>query len=128
MNSKAMVCALSLLICGVALIPSAVQSASWISGAESYAAPWMKEMERELLKKEYWMIFANDPRTPQNEVLHLLNRAAKAQASNDSALAQELVRQALDVFEEGIHRHYYTRSEVEPIMNYIRQHVPIKLS
>lgn len=40
MNRKAMVRALSLLICGVALIPGAVQSASWISGVESYAAPW----------------------------------------------------------------------------------------
>jgi hypothetical protein len=128
MKRTAMVCALSLLIGGVALIPNVVQSAPWISGAESYAAPWMKDMERELLKKEYWMIYANDPRTPQNEVLHLLNRAAKAQAANDPSLAQELVRQALEVFEEGVRRHYYTRSEIEPIMSYIRQHVPINIS
>ena len=128
MKRTAMVCALSLLIGGVALIPNVVQGAPWISGAESYAAPWMKDMERELLKKEYWMIYANDPRTPQNEVLHLLNRAAKAQTGNDPSLAQELVRQALEVFEEGVRRHYYTRSEIEPIMSYIRQHVPINIS
>ncbi|HEU5201347.1 MAG TPA: hypothetical protein VFT92_01035 [Nitrospira sp.] len=128
MKRTAMVCALSLLIGGVALIPNVVQGAPWISGAESYAAPWMKDMERELLKKEYWMIYANDPRTPQNEVLHLLNRAAKAQTANDPSLAQELVRQALEVFEEGVRRHYYTRSEIEPIMSYIRQHVPINIS
>jgi hypothetical protein len=53
------------------------------------------------------MIYANDPRTPQNAVLHLLNRAAKAQQDNDPGLARELVRQALNVFEEGVRRHYY---------------------
>ena len=74
------------------------------------------------------MIYANDPRTPQNEVLHLLNRAAKAQQANDPGLARELVRQALNVFEEGVRRHYYLPSDIEPIMSYIRQHVPIQLS
>jgi hypothetical protein len=39
MKRIASVCALFLLIGGVALIPNAVQSAPWISGAESYAAP-----------------------------------------------------------------------------------------
>jgi hypothetical protein len=128
MKLGAVVCALSLLIGGVTLIPNAVESAPWISGAESYAAPWMKDVERELLKKEYWMIYANDPRTPQNEVLHLLNRAAKAQEAKDPELARELVRQALDVFEEGVRRHYYMLSDIEPITNYIRQHVPIRIS
>jgi hypothetical protein len=74
------------------------------------------------------MIYANDPRTPQNAVLHLLNRAAKAQQDNDPGLARELVRQALNVFEEGVRRHYWLPSDIEPITSYIRQHVPIKLS
>ena len=128
MKRTAVVCALSLLIGGVALIPNTVESAGWVSRADSYTAPWMRDIERELLKKEYWMIYANDPRTPQNEVLHLLNRAAKAQEANDLALARELVREALNVFEDGVRRHYYTTSEIEPITSYIRQHVPIKLS
>ena len=127
MKRTAVVCALSLLVGGVALIPNAVESAPWVSRSESYAAPWMKDIENELLKTEYWMIYANDPRTPQNEVLHLLNRAAKAEQASDPALAQELVRQALNVFEEGVRRHYYTPSEIEPLTSYIRQHVPIKL-
>jgi hypothetical protein len=88
----------------------------------------MKDIERELLKKEYWMIYANDPRIPQNEVLHILNRAAKAQQANDPALARELVREALNVFEEGVCRHYYMASDIEPITSYIRQHVPIEIS
>jgi hypothetical protein len=59
--------------------------------------------------------------------LRLLNRAAQAHAANDSALAQQLARKALGVFEEGVRRHYYTQSEIEPITSYIRQHVPIKV-
>ena len=125
MKRTAVVCALSLLIGGVALIPNVAKSAPWISGAESYAAPWVKDVEKELLKKEYWMIYANDPRTPQNEVLHILNRAAKAQEAGDTALAQGLVQDALNVFAEGVRRHYYTQSDIDPIMSYLRQHVPI---
>jgi hypothetical protein len=128
MKRTAVVCALSLLIGGVALMPNSVESAPWISRGDTYAAPWVKDIEQELLKKEYWMIYANDPRTPQNEVLHLLNRAAQAQQANDPGLARELVRQALNVFEEGVRRHYYLPSDIEPITSYIRQHVPIKLS
>lgn len=128
MKRTAVVCALSLLIGGVALIPDAVESAPWISGADSYAAPWMKDIEKEVLKKDYAMIYANDPRSPQREVLRLLNRAAKAQQANDPALARELVGQALNVFEEGVRRHYYTASDIAPITDYIRQHVPIKIS
>lgn len=125
MKRIVMVCALSLLIGGVALIANVAESAPWISGAESYGAPWMKDVENELLKKEYWMIYANDPRTPQNEVLHLLNRAAKAQGANDPVLARELVREAFDVLEEGVRRHYYTQTDIEPIISFLRHHVPI---
>lgn len=128
MKLTAMVCALSLLIGGVALVPSSVQGAPWISAADSYAASWVKDIEQELLKKEYWMIYANDPRTPQKEVLRLLNRAAQAQAANDMALAQQLAREALGVFEEGVRRHYYEQSDIQPITTYIRQHSPIKIS
>ena len=73
-------------------------------------------------------MYANDPRTPQVIALRLLNQAAKAQEANDSALAGQLVQDALEVFEEGVRRHYYSSSEIEPIMTFIRQHIPIKTS
>jgi hypothetical protein len=38
------------------------------------------------------------------------------------------VRDALAVFEEGVRKHYYTPSDIEPITTFIRQHVPIKTS
>ena len=126
MRVTAVLCALSLLIGGMALMPTPVYAAGWISGADTYAAPWVKDIEQELLKKDYWTVYASDPRTPQAVVLRKLNEAAKAQAAKDSTLAQQLVRDALSVFEEGVRRHYYSPSDIEPITTYIRKHVPIK--
>ncbi|MFO0698243.1 MAG: hypothetical protein U0236_03360 [Nitrospira sp.] len=128
MKVTAVLCALSLLIGGVALMPTSVSGAPWISGAETYTAPWLKDMEQELFKKEYWPVYANDPRTPQIVALRHLTQAAKAQEANDGVLAQQLVQDALAVFEEGVRKHYYSLSEIEPIMTFIRQHVPIKTS
>lgn len=128
MRVTAVLCALSLLIGGVAVMPTPVPAAGWLSGADAYAAPWLKDIEEELLKKDYRYIYTNDPRTPQVVVLRKLNEAAKAQEAKDSALAQQLVRDALSVFEEGVRRHYYSQADIEPITTFIRQHVPIKTS
>lgn len=128
MRITAILCALSLLIGGVALMPSSLDAAGWISGADTYVAPWVKDIEQELLRKDYRDVYANDPRTPQMVALRILNQAAKAQEANDSVLAQQLVQDALKVFEEGVRKHYYSSSEIEPIITFIRQHVPIKTS
>lgn len=126
MRLTAVLCALSLLIGGMALMPMPVHAAGWISGADAYAASWVKDVEQELLKKDYRHIYANDPRTPQVVVLRLLNQAARASEANDSVLAQQLAREALGVFEDGVRRHYYSPSDIEPITRFIREHVPIK--
>ncbi|MBA5866817.1 MAG: hypothetical protein GDA67_09020 [Nitrospira sp. CR1.3] len=128
MKATAVLCALSLLIGGMALMPTAVHAAGWISGAEADAAPWVKDIEQELFKKDYRYVYANDPRTPQAVVLRKLNQAAKAYEAKDHALAQQLVREALAVFEEGVRKHYYSQSDIDPIVTFIRQHVPIKTS
>ena len=31
-------------------------SPEWISGADAYAASWVKDKEQELLKKDYWYV------------------------------------------------------------------------
>jgi hypothetical protein len=128
MKRIVVVCAMALLIGGVALMPMAVYAAGWISGADSYAAPWVKEIEQELLKKDYWYVYANDPRTPQAVVLRKLTQAAKAEEAKESTLAQQLVRDALGVFEEGVRKRYYSQTDIEPITAFIRQHVPINMS
>lgn len=127
MKAIAMLCALSMLVGGVALMPSPMQAAGWISGADTYAAPWVKDIEQELLKKDYRSVYASDPRTPQVIVVRLLNQAARAQEAKDITLAQQLVRDALGVFEDGVRRHYYSQSDIEPITTFIRLRVPIKL-
>jgi hypothetical protein len=124
MRVTAVYCALFLLIGGMGLMQTSVHAAGWISGGDAYAAPWVKDVEQELLKKNYRYVYAGDPLTPQAVVLRLLNEAAKAQEASDNKLAQEFVRDALAVFEEGVRKHYYSRSDIEPITTYIRQHVP----
>mgnify|MGYP001765606451 CR=1 FL=1 len=128
MRVPVMLCVLSLLIGGLALIPSPLEAAGWISGADSYAASWVKDIEQELLKKEYRDVYANDPRVPQMIALRLLNEAAKAQKADNLALARQLVQNALEVFQEGVRKHYYSSSEIEPIITFLRQHVPSKIS
>ena len=63
MRVTAVLCALSLLIGGVALKPTSVYAAGWLTGADAFAAPWVKDIEQELLKKDYSNVYANDPRT-----------------------------------------------------------------
>lgn len=121
-------CALSLLASGAVLTSSPAGAAPWISGADSYAAPWVHEIEQELLKKDYRYVLGNDPRTPQASVLKLLNRAAIAYQADDTRQAQALVNEAIDVLEEGVRKHYYSQSDVEPILNSIRQHAPVETS
>lgn len=41
---------------------------------------------------------------------------------------QQLAHDAVNVFEEGVRRHYYSDSDINPITTYIRQHVPFKIS
>lgn len=128
MKVTAVYCALSLLIGGAAFNLTPVHAAGWLTGAEAYAAPWVKDIEQELLKKDYATVYASDPRIPQVVVLRKLNEAAKAQAAEDTTLARQFVRDALSVFEEGMRKHYYSQSDIEPITTFIRQHVPIKPS
>jgi hypothetical protein len=120
-------CTLSLLLGGVALGPASAGAAEWISGADSYASAWVKDIEMELNKKEYRTVFLNDPRTPQASVLRLLNRAAITHKARNEALAQQLVREALEVIENGVRKSYYTQEDVQPITSFIKQHVPVKL-
>jgi hypothetical protein len=127
MRIMAVLCTLSLLIGGAALMSKRAEAAGWISGADSYAAPWVKEIEQELLKKEYRYVFGNDPRTPQASVLRLLNQAAKALEAKDSALAGKFVREAIGVLEEGVRKHYFSEADIEPITKFIREHTPVKI-
>jgi hypothetical protein len=117
---------LSLLVGLVLLAPSTAGAADWIPLDESYAAKWVKDIEQELGKQEYRMVFWNDPRTPQATVLHLLNRAAIAYEAKNPQMAKDLVNEALEVLHEGVRRKYFSQTDVDPIIAYIKQHAPIQ--
>ncbi len=120
-------CAFSLLMAGVALDPAPVGAAGWISAADSHASTWVTEIEKELNKKDYRMVFLNDPRAPQASVVRLLNRAAMALEAKNDELAKELVGEALDVIENGVRKNYYTHDDVRGITSFIKQHVPVNV-
>jgi hypothetical protein len=128
MKVTAVFCMLFLLIGGAAFVSTNAEAAAWISGSDSYAAPWVKDIEQELMKKEYRYVFGNDPRTPQASVLRLLNRAALAYQADDTAQAEQLVHDALDVLDDGVRRHYFSQSDIAPIVDFIRRHTPVKTS
>ncbi len=121
----ALVGALSLLIGGVALTPSVSDAAGWIS-PDNLTASWVQDIEREINKKEYRYVFANDPRSPQASVVKLLNRAAQVLEADNPALAKDLVDEALRVLEEGVRRQYFSQNDVAPILSFIREHVPME--
>ena len=59
--------------------------------------------------------------------LRLLNQAARAQEANDNRLAQQLVQDALKVFEEGVRKLLFVIRDRADHDVY-REHVPIKSS
>jgi hypothetical protein len=103
---------------------------SWITiaAADTYIAPWVKDIEKELMQEQFRMLWSNDPRSPQAAVMYLLNDAAKALAVRNDVLAKDFVSRALNVLEEGIAKGYYSQSDIDPIVNYIKAHTPVRMS
>jgi hypothetical protein len=79
---------------GIALMPMPVHAAEWISGSDAYASSWIMEIEQDLLKKDYWYVYANDPWGLQAGVLSTLNQAAKAQGAKDRGTSSCTTRSA----------------------------------
>jgi hypothetical protein len=103
---------------------------SWITvaPATTYVAPWVKDIEKKLMQKQYRMLWSNDPRSPQVSMMYMLNNAAKALGEHNEVLAKDFVRRALNVLGEGIARGYYSQSDIDPIVTYIKTHAPVQLS
>src|SRR5207244_10952893 len=99
-----------------------------IAAADTYAAQWMKDSEQELMKEQYLRLWSNDPRSPQAAVMYLLDDSAKALVAHSDAMARDFVRRALNVLEEGITKGYYSQSDVDPVIAYIKAHVPVHMS
>ena len=109
---------------------SAPNHLDWITiaAADTYAAQWVKDIEQELMKEQYRRLWSNDPRSPQAAVMYLLDDSAKALVAHSDAMARDFVRRALNVLEEGISKGYYSQSDVDPIITYIKAHAPVHMS
>ena len=69
-------------------------------------------------------MFMNDPRTPQTSIMRFLNRAARAYEAKNSALAESLIKRAVEVLGTGVTKHYYSKADIAPIVSYIEKVVP----
>lgn len=127
MKIRAMLAALSLLMAGTALNAPAAHAADWLALEETYNDAWVESVEQELTKKDYRWLFSNDPRSPQITIVRLLNQAAAAHQAGDAALTRSFVERAIKVLEEGVEQHYYSMSEIEPIISFIREMAPVKV-
>ena len=75
MKRTAVVRALSLLIGGVALVPSTVHSAPWISATDSYAASWVAETREGIAEKGLLDDLCERPSDPSERSLAACQRA-----------------------------------------------------
>ena len=99
-------------------------AADWLAPASDQAvtAPWVKDIAAQLERDPYREVFTNAPGEPPHPVVvRYLNNAAQALQAGNKVLAQSYVDRTMGIFESGVKRGYYNRSDIEPIMNLIRE-------
>lgn len=98
-------------------------AADWLAPASDQAvtAPWVKDIAAQLEREPYRDVLVNAPGEPPHPaVVRYLNNAAQALQAGNKLLAQSYVDRTIRIFESGVLRGYYSRSEVEPIKKLIR--------
>lgn len=104
--------------------PSVSLAADWLAPASDQAvsAPWVKDIAAQLERGPYREILMNASGGPPHPVVvRYLNNAAQAVQAGNKVLAQSYVERTIGIFESGVLRGYYSRSEVEPITTLIRE-------
>lgn len=99
-------------------------AADWLAPASDQAvtAPWVKDIAAQLEREPYRDVLANAPGEPPHPaVVRYLNNAAQALQAGSKLLAQSYVDRTIGIFESGVQRGYYTRTDVEPIKKLIRE-------
>jgi hypothetical protein len=117
-----------MLAAGLLFVASPAGAAEWIPGYGEGQSEWLKDVEQKLNSEEYRSIFMNDPRAPQQSVMRFLKDAARAYEAQNPAMAESLIERAMEVLENGVAKHYYSKAEVEPIVSYIEAATPKKKS
>lgn len=104
--------------------PSVSLAADWLAPASDQAvsAPWVKDIAAQLERGPYREILMNASGGPPHPVVvRYLNNAAQAVQAGNMVLAQSYVEQTIGIFESGVFRGYYSRSEIEPITTLIHE-------
>ncbi len=111
------------LVATVLTLPGFGLAAGWLAPASDQAvtAPWVKDITAQLEREPYGGMFVNAPGEPPHPaVVRYLNNAAQALQAGNKLLAQSYVDRTIGIFDSGVLRGYYSRSEVEPIKKLIR--------
>jgi hypothetical protein len=105
------------------------QASDWLPGspADASVSQWVTAIDHELNKAEHQAAFLNDPRSPIVPMINLFNRAAQARQDNNLPLAQDFVRQALHIIDQGVAKGYYAEADVAPMKKAILAQVPLEL-
>lgn len=82
----------------------------------------MKDIAAKLGQEPYRDVFVNAPGEPPHPaVVRYLNNAAQALQAGNKQLAQSYVDRTIGIFESGVIRGYYSRSDIEPIKKLIEE-------
>lgn len=106
-------------------------AAGWLAPAsdQTVTAPWVKDITAQLEREPYSDIFVNAPgELPYPAVVRYLNNAAHALQAGNKLLAQSYVDRTIGIFDSGVLRGYYSRSEVEPIKKLIHERAEAAMS
>ncbi|MBX3335420.1 MAG: hypothetical protein KF876_14935 [Nitrospira sp.] len=122
-KTKRTLAGLAFIVALAVIPPGFGLAADWLAPASDQAvtAPWVKDIAAQLKEEPYRDVLANSLGEPPNPaVVRYLNNAAQAMQSSKNLLAQSYIDRALGVFDSGVQRGYYSRSDVEPVKQLIR--------
>ncbi len=115
---------LAFIVALTVIVPGFGLAADWLAPASDQAvtAPWVKAIAAKLEREPYRDVLTNaSGEPPHPAVVRYLNNAAQALQAGNKLLAQSYVDRTIGIFESGVQRGYYSRSDVEPIKKLIRE-------
>lgn len=104
-------------------VPNAVLAADWLAPGsdQTMTSPWVKDLTVKLEQDQYRNVWMNAlGNSPQAVIVRYLNNADQALRAGNKPLAQSYVDRTIELFENGVNRGYYSRSDVEPLVKLIR--------
>ncbi len=123
-KARKILAGLAFIVALAVIAPGFGLAADWLAPASDQAvtAPWVRHIAAQLEEEPYRDVLANaSGEPPHPAVVRYLNSAAQALQAGNKLLAQSYVDRTIGIFESGVQRGYYGRSEVELIKQLIRE-------